>query len=588
MEQWEIDLLNLHLARWFEPADLDVLYQSERPATSVAAELATYDFQFFLKYYLRHYFSQEWAICHLEVTDDLAEAVTNDYPDVLAESLPRGFGKSTLVCVGLVLWSIIGEDLPGVYGENRTPRKHYVIVAKDSFDQSKLELSSVKYELEENEKLKRDFGDFVGAPWGAAEMVTSNEVRVDALGTGQKIRGRRHAQYRPDLVILDDLENDQTVRSPTQRLKVKQWISRAVEKAGDPRSCDYIFIGTHLHYDCAQAWISARPGVRSRKYRALISHADNQELWDEWQHKLFDLFDQNREQTARQFYLDNEAEMLAGVEVSWKERFPYYTLRLMLAGEQADAQGQRIKSFSAEMQNEPIDEEDRLFKTIKYWHWEQAKGHWYLVPDDYGHRVHVKTCLLVGACDPSLGESHDGAYSAVIEIMVAPNGMMFCVHADIQRRHPDRIIDYIQSRVQYWLERGRTFSAFAIETVQFQKLFASKTGQDLLSSGYRLPIVEVRSSSNKNARIDSLQPDLHNGYLRLLKEQSRTVPEEQFLLYEQLWQYPMGQYVDGPDALEMARSWAAPTRGITKGQQVVADTPFSAPARAADPFRFRY
>lgn len=558
MEQWEIDLLNLHLQMWYDDEALEEIYAEDIPATTMAVRMAMQDSAFFLKYYLGHYFSDTWAVCHWDLLDEVQQALTNEFPDRLAESFPRGFGKSTIVCVGFTIWCIIGQDPFGVFGEDRTPLKEYIIITKDSFDQAKLELRSVKEELEHNEKIRRDFGDFTSQPWGAAEIETSNGVRVEALGTGQKIRGRRHKHVRPQLIILDDLENDSMVRSPVQRQKAKSWVARAVEKSGDPKTCDYVFIGTHLHYDCVQAWMSKRPGVRSRVYKALLSHADRQDLWDEWRTRLFDLFDEDREKTAYQFYKDHEADMLAGSEVSWPERFDYYTLQLMLAGEQTDAQGRRIRSFSAEMQNEPIDEEDRLFKTFHYFHYERERNFTYLVPSDSGHRANLQSCRLFGACDPSLGETHQGAYSAIIDILVAPNNMMFIVHAYIDRLHPDRVIDYIGTRMRYWLQRGKQYTAFGIETVQFQKLFASRAGQDLLSSGLRLPIVEMKSTANKQARIDSLQPDLNNGYLRLHKEMSAALPVEQQLLYDQLWQYPMGDFVDGPDALEMARTLAAP------------------------------
>jgi predicted phage terminase large subunit-like protein len=585
MEQWEIDLLDLHLNMWYDAAAVEAIYDSDIPASQVATDMSLRDSAFFLKYYFPHYFSEPWALCHWDLVDEMQTAITNEYPDRLAQSLPRGFGKSTIVCVGFTIWCIVGQDDFGVMGAARKALKEYIILTKDSFDQSKLELASIKEELETNEKLRADWGDFVGAPWGAAEMVTSNGVRIDALGTGQKIRGRRHFAKRPELVILDDLENDKTVRSPTQRLKVKEWVTRAVEKAGDPKTCDFIFIGTHLHYDCTQAWMVDRPGVRSRVYKALLEHATRQDLWDEWRTRLFDLFDENRERTAREFYEERKTEMLEGVSVSWPDRFDYYTLQLMLAGEQTDAQGRRIRSFSAEMQNEPIDEEDRLFKTFHYWHWERERSFSYLVPDDSGHRVNLQTCRLFGACDPSLGETHNGAYTALIDILVAPNNMMFIAHANVERRHPDRVIDYIGMRMRYWLERGKVYSAYGIETVQFQKLFASRTGQDLLQAGLRLPIVEIKSTSNKQARIDSLQPDLQNGYLRLFKAPSEATPQDQQRLYDQLWQYPMGDFVDGPDALEMARTLAAPGGPPSKvkapqvesawGEMVVGKDPFS-------------
>lgn len=563
MDEWQVDLLDEHLHHWFSEQEIEELYQSDRSAENVAAELAVYDFAFFCRYYLHDYFSTQPAEIHWDVFEDIQWSMGRTAGTMLAECLPRGFGKSTIISVGLPLWCIVGGDDPRARGKRRTARKHYIFIIKDSFDQAKLELASIRHELEGNEELRRDFGDLVGTPWGKAEITTANGTKVDALGTGQKVRGRRHGPYRPDLVIADDLENDDMVMSPTQRAKVKTWWARAVEKAGDPQRCDYIALGTLIHYDCFQAWMLQRPGVRARKYKALLQHAARQDLWDQWAQALINLDDPFREETAQAFYEAHKAEMVRGSVVTWPERFPYITLRMMMLGEAQMVHGKNIHAFSAEMQNEPISDEDRMFKKIGTFHYEDHHGIRYLVPDGAGERVPLRNCRLYGSCDPSLGESRTGDYSAVVDLLLAPNGRMFATYASIERRHPDRIIDHIAARARYWAEIGMYYSWFVIEAIQFQKLFAATTGQQLLRSGIRLPITTVASQQNKTARIDSLQPDLQNEYLLLYKEESRVVPDELGILYQQLHDYPMGDFVDGPDALEMVRTVAASGGGST-------------------------
>lgn len=591
MEQWETNLLIEHLEHWYSEDELNEIFESDRPARHVATELATYDLAFFLRYYLPEYFSDIPAECHWDLWSDLQWAATADIGRVLhlAESLPRGFGKSTSIAVGFPLWVIVGQDNIKVRGHNRSPLKHYILIIKDALEQAKLELAAVKSELESNERIIRDFGEFQGSTWTKTEITTANTVRVEVLGTGQKVRGRRFKQYRPDLIIGDDLENMKTVRSPTQRQVVKQWWSGAVEKAIDPKKGTLINVGTMIHYDCLQAWVVRRPGVRGRIYKALIEDAERQDLWDEWEGFVTNLEDPDRERTARMFYRKNRTEMDKGAVVSWPDRFSYEALRLMKLGEKS-IKGTAIKTFDAEMQNEPISDEDRLFRRIQYFYVEHDRGFTYLVPYGAGERMNLHRCKLIGACDPSLGESFRGDYSALIDLLVAPSGRMYCIWADIQRRHPDRIIDAIYQRALYWAQQRMYYTRYGIETNQFQKLFAGKVGLDLLRSGVRLPIEEINSTHWKEARIDSLQPDLHNGYLLLYKEQSSESPEQLELLYDQLWAYPRGDYVDGPDALEMARTIGASSM-VGRGSDTAALTSRSdqfdmvgAANMGADPF----
>lgn len=37
---------------------------------------------------------------------------------------------------------------------------------------------------------------------------------AEAIGSGKKVRGRRHRNWRPDLIVLDDIENDENVNTP--------------------------------------------------------------------------------------------------------------------------------------------------------------------------------------------------------------------------------------------------------------------------------------------------------------------------------------------------------------------------------------
>ena len=67
-------------------------------------------------------------------------------------------------------------------------------------------------------------------------------------------------------------------------------------------------------------------------------------------------------------------------------------------------------------------------------------------------------------------------------------------------------------------------------------------------AGLYLPIEEVQQTSDKVMRVQTLQPDVKNKYIKFNRRHKR--------LLEQLTQFPMGAHDDGPDALEGARSIA--------------------------------
>jgi len=151
-----------------------------------------------------------------------------------------------------------------------------------------------------------------------------------------------------------------------------------------------------------------------------------------------------------------------------------------------------------------------------------------------------------GYCDPSLGKTADSDFSAILTLArEESSGLLYVLDADLQRRHPDIIIRDILDKAR-WLQReyGGRYTAFGAETNQFQWFLKERLAAESAAQGIYLPITEVRAASDKVLRIQTLQPDIRNGYLRFCRDQTE--------LLRQLEQFPLGRHDDGPDALEGA------------------------------------
>lgn len=115
--------------------------------------------------------------------------------------------------------------------------------------------------------------------------------------------------------------------------------------------------------------------------------------------------------------------MLEGTEVLWKEKNSYYDLMVIKITD-GDA------SFNSELQNEPINPDDCLFNE-----------EWFDYYNEHELDFSSKDFDFCGAVDPSLGKSKKSDYSAIITIAKhRKTGYMYVIDADIERRHPDRII----------------------------------------------------------------------------------------------------------------------------------------------------
>ncbi|OGK30115.1 hypothetical protein A3D08_00335 [Candidatus Roizmanbacteria bacterium RIFCSPHIGHO2_02_FULL_43_11] len=198
--------------------------------------LASQSLEWFATIYFPHYLSLEPASFHKEMFH-LADNPNKLITLIIAF---RGSAKSTIFSFFLPLYAVLGL----------MQKKHIVIFSQT---QSKVEqiLQSIKTELETNELLRRDFGKFeVGADvWRANSLILSKyNARIAAYSTGESIRGVRHGHIRPDMMILDDVEDTESVRTQEGRDKIYNWFTSDVLPAGD-RITDTFIVGNLLHND---------------------------------------------------------------------------------------------------------------------------------------------------------------------------------------------------------------------------------------------------------------------------------------------------------------------------------------------------
>lgn len=502
-------------------------YKKGISINTLRKELAAVDLEYFARAYLPHYFTREIPTFHKELDNIWLDNVIKN-KNVLVENeeinkmqgckvsitAPRGHAKSTNFTFKDTLHACLYKY------------KNYILILSDSSEQAEGFLDDIKTELEENELIKKDFGNMVGKVWNSSVILLSNNVKIEAIGSGKKIRGRRHRNFRPDLIVLDDIENDENVNTFEQRKKLENWFYKAVSKAGDTYT-DICYIGTLLHYDSLLAKVIKNPTYKVAKYQGVIQFAKNKGLWDIWEKIFLNLEDEEREENAKEFFEANKQEMLEHTKVLWEEKWSYYDLMVMRLSE-------GIASFNSEIQNEPINPEDCLFNPewFEYYNKEQI---------DFKN----KDFIFFGAVDPSLAKNKNSDTSAIV--ILAKNiksGYLYVLKASIERRKPDVIIeDIINLHKKLINDYGKGFTLFGVEEVQFQSFFKDVLKKECLKRKIYLNVEGIKNTTNKNVRIESLQPYIKNGYVKFNKDDKT--------LIQQLEQFPLAKYDDGADALEM-------------------------------------
>lgn len=177
---------------------------------------------------------------------------------------PRGFAKSTIICIIYPLWLALFAK-----------RRDICLISASETLAVEL-LRKIKRELESNLLLQAAFGDVRSAKWTENHIILKNGVEIRAKGAGGQIRG-----FRPDTLLLDDIETDESVESEEQRKKLKEWLFKACLNTLLPEG-QLIIIGTVIHPLSVLAdLLEIDNGWIKRKYQAYIDGIEKEgnELW---------------------------------------------------------------------------------------------------------------------------------------------------------------------------------------------------------------------------------------------------------------------------------------------------------------------
>ena len=222
--------------------------------------------RFFVEDLLASYITKEIPDFH----DEIYKMVVKEHRLCLAA--PRGFAKSMICSVFYPLHCALFNS------------KKDICIISASEGLAVEWLRKIKSELEGNPLILRYFGDLRSAKWSENHIILNNKVRtsIRARGAGGQIRG-----FRPDLIVLDDIETEDTVASTEQRNKLRDWIFKACLNTLLPEG-QFIWIGTIISpLALLQEMLTREMDWKQVKYRAYKDgiQDDQHELWqDLWSH----------------------------------------------------------------------------------------------------------------------------------------------------------------------------------------------------------------------------------------------------------------------------------------------------------------
>ena len=439
---------------------------------------------------------------------------------------PRGNAKTTTSSIECAAHAIC-------YGLER-----YIVIFSATQPQATQIVRNLREELQQNERLQAWFS----FSWQAEgeQAFTVNGIRVEGHGLRTARRGIKWGQDRPTWIILDDVEEDESVLSADQRRKTQDRFQRVIEPLGSTRTNLWV-CGTLLHQEALLADLMQRPDFLVYFFRALEAEPKRVDLWEEYAKRYMSLDDPERVKSAGAFYQANRSEMDLGAHCLWPalESLEYLQgLRLTMG----------TFAFNAEKQNDPRNPETQVFfpgQCPKF----RLEGKEIVFGDE---RIPLESTLRFGFLDPALGQEGGGAaakkgiksFAAYVTIAIDSKGRIFVLDAALTKDLPDK-------QISMCVDRLAVFGGdIGFEDVAFQRLLSGLFEAELKRRDIARPgVFSFPQHANKIARIMRTQPLWQHGWVILNESLSRefVAPHEAF---------PTGAYLDGPDALEGAIHFA--------------------------------
>ncbi|MCA2570690.1 hypothetical protein [Microcystis sp. M42BS1] len=259
----------------------------------------------------------------------------------VAAAAPRGHAKSTAVSLAYLLCAVLFRE------------HKYVLLVSDTESQSAQFLGNIKQELQENENIYELFG-LPKDEKGLVKFIKDTETdiivgfpdghkfRIVAKGAEQKLRGLLWNGTRPDLVIVDDLENDELVMNKERRLKLRKWFYAALLPAMSPKG-KFRMVGTILHMDSQLESLMPSPYNRA-------TQDDGLKVWSAMPRGMW-------KSVKWRAHTPDYSKIL------WPERFN----QEFFENRREDFRRQGIPEvYSQEYLNEPIDDSTAFFKKADF------------------------------------------------------------------------------------------------------------------------------------------------------------------------------------------------------------------------------
>jgi len=418
---------------------------------------------FHAKFFFPEIFSASYSPLHYQ----MLEAMDSGHPQVVIAA-PRGIGKTSMVLYGLCSRHILFET------------KKFIVFLSNSADNAMIQTDSLKHELLSNQLVRKFFGSVktqrvemeYEEQFSKKAWVTTGGTLVLPRGSGQQIRGLLYHGRRPDLIVIDDLEDKAEIMNDLIRKKNKEWFFSDVTKCISryDKNHNFVYIDTLKHEDAQ-----------------LQDLLDN----DSWKGLCLSVCDDEYNSLAPSYMTTEE------IKIEVEEHKKNGTLDI----------------FYREMRNIPVASETANFKSENFRYFTEGIKQLtcYPEPEDGTKTevVEIENLINVVIVDPAKAVQIQNADTAIVGIGVDRASKKIFIRDIVSGKfYPDQIYKEAFQMVF----RLKAF-ILAVEVTSLHQFISQPLENEMRVQNVFAQYVELQAQASKQERIAWLAPYYRNNYI---------------------------------------------------------------------------
>jgi hypothetical protein len=398
----------------------------------------------------------------------------------IAIAAPRGLGKTSIARTVAARSMLFQET-------------NFILYLSQSSTFAEMQTENLKNDLRSNSLLKELFGDIKYAndlddTFSKLAWVAYGNTLVLPRGAGQQVRGANWRNHRPQLIIIDDLENAEEILNPENRKKLSKWFFGDLLRCVSKYDNDYrfIYIDTIKHED------------------ALLVKLLNS---NQWKSITLEICDDDLKSKAPMYMSDEEikAEYDAYEEVG------------------------ELDTFYMELRNIPIAATDAAFRKEYFKYYDEME-------EKLDENKEIENVVII---DPAKTVKPHSAESAVVGIGIDRVTKKIYVRDVVAKKfHPDQLVD--EALLMCLRLKARVL---AMEVTSLHEFITYPVKNAITEKNMVVELVELNARTSKiERRIPALIPLYRRG--QIYHNKSVCIPLE-----AQLLSFPRSRRFDIMDAL---------------------------------------